>query len=483
MNFISLTYALFLGAVFLLYWRLPRRGQSLLILIASYVFYGWWDYRFCALIFISSIIDFSVGLALGRKFERRTRRVLLAISLVANLGMLGFFKYFDFFRENLAQLGSAVGWQMDGVTLDIILPVGISFYTFQTMSYTIDVYRGHLKPTSAFVDYMAYVSFFPQLVAGPIERATSLLPQFLSDRSFDLSEARDGLRRILWGVAKKLILADNLAVIVELVYGNPGAYSEAKLVFATVCFAFQIYCDFSAYSDIAIGTAQLFGIKLMRNFAYPYFSQSVAEFWRRWHISLSTWFRDYVFIPLGGSRGKRRTMIVSMLITFVISGLWHGASWNFVIWGAVNGLLIVPSALQKNPRRLTVKDVPGGESYFPSVWVALKIGLTFGFICLGWVFFRAETLQDAWSMVVRMLSFWSWTGGGETLNAGVSSKIMSMLLAVFVAVEWMQRREVHALCRLERWPMWTRWLLYTLILWLAIAVQPVRVGDFIYFQF
>ena len=483
MNFATLTFALFLGLVFLVYWRLPRRGQSAWLLLASYVFYGWWDYRFCALMLVSSVVDYAVGLSLERVAQQYKRRILLGISLAVNLGMLGFFKYFNFFRDNLMQAASQIGWHMDAVTLDIVLPVGISFYTFQTMSYTIDVYRGHLKPTSAFIDYMAYVSFFPQLVAGPIERATSLLPQFLSERSFDFSEACDGLRRILWGLAKKLILADNLAIVVNQVYGDPGAYSESKLIFATVCFAFQIYCDFSAYSDIATGTAQLFGIKLMRNFAYPYFSQSVAEFWRRWHISLSTWFRDYVFIPLGGSRGGRRIMIQSMLITFVISGLWHGASWNFVVWGAINGVLIIPSALQRNPRRLTSKDVPGGESYFPSVFTIMKMVITFGCICIGWVFFRAETLPDAWAILVRVFGFWSWSGGGEALNAEVSSRLLLMILVAFGVVEWSQRRKLHALAGLQNWPRWTRWLVYTILLWLAVAMQPVRVGDFIYFQF
>ena len=381
------------------------------------------------------------------------------------------------------QIASSVGWHVDGVTLDIVLPVGISFYTFQTMSYTIDVYRGHMRPTSALVDYMAYVSFFPQLVAGPIERATSLLPQFLSERSFDPMQACDGLRRILWGVAKKLILADNLAIIVNQVYGDPGAYSEAKLVFATVCFAFQIYCDFSAYSDIAIGTAQLFGIKLMRNFAYPYFSQSVAEFWRRWHISLSTWFRDYVFIPLGGSRGKRRIMIQSMLVTFVLSGLWHGASWNFVVWGAINGLLIIPSALQNNPRRLTVQDVPGGEWLIPRAGAVLRMVLTFTCICLGWVFFRAETIHDAWSIVTRMISPWSWDSGGKTLNAQIDVRVVLLLLIVFVVVEWWQRREPHVLAGLSILPRCVRWMIYTILLWLALGMQPVKVSDFIYFQF
>ena len=302
-TFASLTFFLFLPLVFALHWvQRNRTGQNVVLILASYLFYGWWDYRFCGLMLISSLVDFTMGRALSRTVSTNHRRLWLAISLVNNLGLLGFFKYFNFFRENFVQLTQQVGWQVNAGTLEIILPVGISFYTFQTLSYTIDVYRKRLEPTASLTQYLAFVSFFPQLVAGPIERATSLLPQLPHRRNFDETLSREGLRQILWGLIKKLILADRLAVIVDTYYGDPTPRTGPMLALGTICFAFQIYCDFSAYSDLAIGTARLFGIRLSRNFAYPYFAQSPSEFWRRWHISLSTWFRDYVYVPLGGNR-------------------------------------------------------------------------------------------------------------------------------------------------------------------------------------
>ena len=316
MHFTSLTFILFLTVVFGLYWSLrASRHQNLIIVLASYTFYGWWDYRFCTLILISSLIDFLIGRKIGQTENKASRKLLLTISLTCNLGLLALFKYYGFFAENFLAFAQSFGWTPNDLTLNLVLPVGISFYTFQTLSYTIDVYRGQLKPSTSVIDYLAFVSFFPQLVAGPIERGTNLLPQFQKQRSFNVEDATDGCRLILWGFFKKLAIADILAVPVDAAYDHWDEASGAQLGLATVFFAFQIYCDFSAYSDIAIGTARLFSIKLMRNFAYPYFSQSLSEFWGRWHISLSTWFRDYVYIPLGGNRNGSIAMHRNIILT------------------------------------------------------------------------------------------------------------------------------------------------------------------------
>ena len=324
MNFATVTFLLYLPAVFALYWVVRRRtSQNAVLVIASYLFYGWWDYRFCALMLGSSLLDFAIGWLLGKTEKTLGRRILLAASIGANLGLLGVFKYYNFFVGNFQHLMSSIGWQVSDVTLEIILPVGISFYTFQTLSYTIDVFRKQLKPTHNLLDYLAFVSFFPQLVAGPIERATRLLPQFEAKREFNQAVARDGCRLILWGLFKKLVVADRLSIFVNEYYADSQA-GGSVLALATVFFAFQIYCDFSAYSDIAIGSARLFNIRLMRNFNYPYFAKNLTEFWHRWHISLSTWFRDYVYIPLGGSRVGTFRRILNVMITFLVSGFWHG---------------------------------------------------------------------------------------------------------------------------------------------------------------
>ena len=334
MVFSTITFFLFLGLVWSGYWAIGRRRpQNVLLILASYAFYSWWDYLFCALMLASSVVDYAAGLGLARTTRPAGRRAWLGMSLAVNLGMLGFFKYFNFFADSLREAAAMVGVQLDPITLSVVLPVGISFYTFQTLGYTIDVYRGRAQACRDAVDYFAYVSFFPQLVAGPIERATNLLGQFAKPRHLTRDHAVDGCRQILWGLTKKMLLADNLAPIVELAYQNPSGTSGPLLLFGTVCFAFQIYCDFSGYTDIARGTARLFGFELMRNFACPYFSRNVGEFWRRWHISLSTWFRDYVYIPLGGNHARRGRRAFNVMVTFCLSGLWHGASWNFVVWG------------------------------------------------------------------------------------------------------------------------------------------------------
>lgn len=329
MLFNSIDFAIFLPVVFVLYWFVINRNlklQNLLIVAASYLFYGWWDWRFLLLILFSTVVDYLIGLGLKREKNQTKRKVLLWLSILVNLGFLGFFKYYNFFLENFVSAFSFLGTQLSASSLDIILPVGISFYTFQTLSYSIDVYKQRLEPTSDFIAFSAFVSFFPQLVAGPIERAVHLLPQFYTKRTFDYLKAVGGMRQILWGLFKKIVIADNCAMYANTIFNNSEAYSGSALVLGALFFAFQIYCDFSGYSDIAIGTSRLFGFDLMRNFAFPYFSRDMAEFWRRWHISLSTWFRDYLYIPLGGSRGGTWMKVRNTFIIFIVSGFWHGAN-------------------------------------------------------------------------------------------------------------------------------------------------------------
>jgi D-alanyl-lipoteichoic acid acyltransferase DltB (MBOAT superfamily) len=486
MTFASLTFLLFFPVVFALHWAARRRTwQNLILIITSYVFYGWWDYRFCALMLISSLIDYGIGWALGRTQRASSRRGWLWLSIVCNLGLLGFFKYFNFFAENLQQMADMVGWQLNTGTLEIILPVGISFYTFQTLSYTIDVYRQRMSPTRNLIDYLAFVSFFPQLVAGPIERATHLLPQFARSRQFDEEVARDAFCQILWGFVKKLVLADRLAAYVDSVYAAPDAAQGPALALATVCFAFQIYCDFSAYSDIAIGTAKLFGVDLIRNFAYPYFSQTMSEFWRRWHISLSTWFRDYVYLPLGGSHTTRTRSAINVLITFVVSGLWHGAAWRFLLWGGLNGGAVV--AEKRLGTDASPADTPGGEHLIPRPRTLIRMLWTFTLACVCWVFFRASTIYDGCVVLRNILRDLFTPSAYELLVRQVRAdpflSTTLVVLAAFIVVEWIQRREEHPL-RIRSWSLPVRWATYTILIWGSLNLMPTsRVNPFIYFTF
>jgi len=488
MTFTTLTFLLFLIVVFTSYWALRRRRpQNVLLVVCSYAFYAWWDYRFCALMLISTLVDYTAARLLMASSGFTRRRFWLGVSIVVNLGMLGFFKYFNFFADSFQNLAGLVGWTIEPVTLHVILPVGISFYTFQTLGYTIDVYRRRSKACKNLLDYFTYVSFFPQLVAGPIERAHRLLEQFAAPRTFDRAVAADGCRQMLWGIAKKMLIADNLAPFVEAAYADPGSAGGPQLIFATVCFAFQIYCDFSGYTDIAIGTAKLFGIRLMRNFAYPYFSQSVAEFWRRWHISLSTWFRDYVYLPLGGSKVGVGRRAWNIMITFLVSGLWHGASWNFVIWGGVNGAAILPVSLRKHaPERLGPRDVPGGDGRLPQPAVFARMLGTFAIICATWVFFRARTFDDALTVFARgaggLFSGAGWAELGDIIGRNSRSKIPVLLLLVFIAVEWIQRGVPHGLARLPK-KRAVRWLIYTTVVWIVVFWGTRASSPFIYFQF
>lgn len=481
MTFTTLTFLLFVPAVFGLYWSLPRqRARNLLLVAASYVFYAWWDVRFSLLMLVASLVDFTAGLLLARTEREGLRRAVVAGSCTVGLGLLGFFKYFHFFADNLRLAAELVGVQLSPLTLRVVLPVGISFYTFQTLSYVIDVYRRRLPATRDVVEYMAYVSFFPQLVAGPIERGAHLLPQFQSARRFDLDQARDGLRFMLWGFFKKMALADNLGAVADAAYANPAAADGPTLALATFAFAFQIYCDFSAYSDIAVGCARLFGIRLMRNFAHPYFSRSVAEFWRRWHISLSSWFADYVYVPLGGSRTSRARQAFNVMVTFLLSGFWHGASWNFVIWGGLNGLMVLRASLRRSPVKARAGDVPGGEGLLPSPSALFGMAGTFAFACLAWVFFRAATVTDA-LIVFDRIAEGPWSAEVLRRTLAPSAHLLA-LVGALVALEWLTRRHWHPL-RVEAWPRPLRWALYTLLAWTTLGLGRGVSGAFIYFQF
>ncbi|WP_417858956.1 MBOAT family O-acyltransferase [Xanthomarina gelatinilytica] len=478
MLFNSIDFAIFLPLVFALYWFVTNKHlklQNLLIVVASYVFYGWWDWRFLSLIVFSTLVDYTVGLYLGKETSKNKRKALLWTSIIVNLGFLGFFKYYNFFLDNFVAAFSFFGYPISARSLNIILPVGISFYTFQTLSYSIDVYRKKLEPTKDLIAFAAFVSFFPQLVAGPIERATNLLPQFYKKRSFKYHQAVDGLRQILWGLFKKMVIADNCAILVNTVFDNHQDYSGSTLVLGAVFFAFQIYGDFSGYSDIAIGTARLFGFKLMQNFAFPYFSRDIAEFWRRWHISLSTWFRDYLYIPLGGSRGTKNKVIRNVFIIFIVSGFWHGANWTFIVWGALNAIYFLPLLLaNKNRNHL---EVVAFNKKWPSIKAILNILLTFGLTTLAWIFFRAENINHAFQYLKGIFN--------KSLFSMPELRPTNILvlLIVFIAMEWLGRRNQYAI---ETFGLqWKRPLrlafYYTIIILIFLFSRNEK--TFIYFQF
>ncbi|MFO7652563.1 MAG: MBOAT family O-acyltransferase [Candidatus Krumholzibacteriia bacterium] len=477
MLFNSGAFALFLPLVFALYWtlsRAPLRMQNALLVVASYVFYGWWDWRFLSLIAFSSTVDYVVGLGLAGTADERRRRVLLLVSLATNLGLLGVFKYYDFFIESAAELLTGIGVQPNVSTLRIILPVGISFYTFQTLSYTIDIYRRKLEPTRDAVAFFAFVSFFPQLVAGPIERASNLLPQFLRPRRFDEDAARDGVRQMVNGFLKKVVVADNLAPHVDTIFGGAQTADGLTLWIGVFFFAIQIYCDFSGYSDIALGTARLFGFELMRNFRFPYFARDIAEFWRRWHISLSTWFRDYVFIPLGGSRASTSRRILNTMITFTVSGLWHGANWTFVIWGFLNGLYYVPLALIGRHRQN--RGEPAEGRLIPSAAEAASMLLTFVATLVAWVFFRADSLRHALTYLGGMF------GRGWEPSALQTYAPLLMMCGLLLGIEWLQRYRRYAL-DIGGLPLTVRWGIYQAAILVFLVFGSFREQAFIYFQF
>jgi len=477
MLFNSIDFAIFLPIVFILYWFVTSKNlkiQNLLIVVASYVFYGWWDWRFLSLILFSTIVDFTTGQLIHREDKQVRRKLFLWISIIVNLGFLGFFKYYNFFAENFVQAFTFLGHPIKANSLNIILPVGISFYTFQTLSYTIDIYKRKLEPTKDFIAFAAFVSFFPQLVAGPIERATNLLPQFYYKRKFEYSQAVDGLRQILWGLFKKIVIADNCAEYANIIFNNSGDYSGSTLILGALFFACQIYGDFSGYSDIAIGTARLFGFNLMQNFAFPYFSRDIAEFWRRWHISLSTWFRDYLYIPLGGSRGGLSMKIRNTFIIFVVSGFWHGANWTFIVWGALNALYYIPLMLAKR-NRANLEVVAKGK-LIPSFRDIINIFITFNLTLLAWVFFRANNLKHAFSYLSGIFS--------KSLfeKPQVLPTVIIGLIGIFIFIEWLGRDNKYALEKLFSKNRLLRWGLYFVIALLIFFVSGKQ-QEFIYFQF
>jgi D-alanyl-lipoteichoic acid acyltransferase DltB (MBOAT superfamily) len=487
MLFNSIDFAVFLPIVFLLYWFVTNtnlKAQNLLIVFASYFFYGWWDWRFLSLIIFSTIVDYSIGYLLADEEKTRKRKLLLWISIIVNLGFLGFFKYYNFFLENFIEGFSLLGVPFSAGSLSIILPVGISFYTFQTLSYTIDVYKRKLEPTKDFIAFAAFVSFFPQLVAGPIERATNLLPQFYKKRHFDYRLAVDGLQQVLWGLFKKIVIADNAALYVNQIFENYDGYSGSTLLLGGIFFAFQIYGDFSGYSDIAIGISRLFGFNLMQNFAFPYFSRDIAEFWRRWHISLSTWFRDYLYIPLGGSKGGVSMKIRNTFIIFLVSGFWHGANWTFVVWGFINACYFLPVMLLKQNRK-NIGVVAEGK-YLPNLRELFQIGFTFFLTVIAWIFFRADSLSEAFKYLKRLFSsslFSISTQDLKRISFGADILYYIGLLLIFIVIEWLMRNKQHGLqLQASKFSRPIRWIFYYLIgfaiFWFGASQQ-----DFIYFQF
>jgi alginate O-acetyltransferase complex protein AlgI len=481
MLFNSIDFAIFSPIVFALYWFVANKNlklQNFLIVAASSFFYGWWDWRFLSLILFSSIIDYTIGQKLRVEENETKRKVLLWSSILLNLGFLGFFKYYNFFLDNFITAFSFFGTEINANSLNFILPVGISFYTFQTLSYTIDVYKRKLEPTNDIIAFSAFVSFFPQLVAGPIERATNLLPQFYKKREFNYTKAVDGMRQILWGLFKKIVIADNCALYANEIFNNSSDYTGSTLFMGAIFFTFQIYCDFSGYSDIAIGTSRLFGFNLKQNFAFPYFSRDIAEFWRRWHISLSTWFRDYLYIPLGGSRGGKWNKIRNVFIIFIISGFWHGANWTFIIWGALNALFFLPLLLT-NKNRNNLEVVAQGK-VLPSLKELFSILFTFSLTVFAWVFFRAENLSHA---VQYILDVFKNPGSFLLVSVYMKHKVILLLLFLFVLVEWFGREGQYAIAHIGiKWKRPFRYALYYVII-IAIIFFGGKEQQFIYFQF
>lgn len=472
MLFNSLPFAVFLPIVFAVYWALHNslRSQNIMLLTASYIFYGWWDARFLSLIVASTVVDYLLGQYLAAATNALKRKLLLTASMIFNLGLLGVFKYYNFFMENFMEIANSVGLHTNPVLLKIALPVGISFYTFQTMSYTIDIYRKQLEPTKDFIAFAAFVGYFPQLVAGPIERASNLLPQMSKRRYFDYQKAVDGMRQALWGFFKKVVIADAVAPLVDQAFGDPSGFSAIALITGALLFSIQIYCDFSGYSDIAIGISKIFGIDLMQNFRTPYFSRDIAEFWRRWHISLSTWFRDYLYIPLGGSRGSTALKVRNTFAIFIVSGFWHGANWTFIIWGLINALLFLPLLLAKR-NRSNLNDAEISDLH--------RILLTFSITTIAWIFFRADSLSHAIDYL-QNIAIW---------NSGKSISIKPTLV-VYIALlflgDWIGRKHDFSLNILTEGIL-SKSPLMRLTLYLSLAyLILLYIGgqqNFIYFQF
>jgi D-alanyl-lipoteichoic acid acyltransferase DltB (MBOAT superfamily) len=474
MSFTTPAFLLFLAVVYWLYWRLGFRQQNVLIFGASLFFYGWWDWRFLSLLFFTSTVDYWVALRLMTATEERTRKQLLFLSIASNLTVLGFFKYYNFFAGSFHAGMKTLGLGLDLPLLEVVLPLGISFYTFQALSYTIDVYRRELPAVQDYVQYMCFITFFPHMVAGPIQQATHFLVQFEKPRHFDWEESVDGARQMLWGFFKKMVIADSLAPMVEATYGQPSTASGSDFLWATYFFAFQIYCDFSGYTDIAIGCAKLFNFHLSRNFTYPYFSESIPEFWRRWHIALSNWFRRYLYIPLGGNRVSKLRWYLNILVVFIVSGLWHGANWTFLIWGFLHGLYFLGYVIftkgHADSHELTFAPSP----LWPRI---LKILLTFHLVCFAWIFFRAGSIQDAFLAIQKI----GGAIGSLAITRPGTTKGLPWI-ALLLVVEWFARNHQHALARMPQIPV-LRWGAYYALVLIIVFSAPLSYVPFIYFQF
>ena len=486
MLFNSVEFAIFLPIVFFLYWfvfQKNRNKQNLLILLVSYFFYAWWDWRFLFLLAFSTFLDYFSGLKIEQSQSERKSKFWLVLSIGINLGLLGFFKYYNFFINELTAAFTSAGIIINPWTLKVILPVGISFYTFHGLSYIIDVYKKRIIAEKNFVDYAVFVSYFPLLVAGPIERATHLLPQFKKARKFDYQKATDGLRQILWGLFKKMVIADNCAIYANSIFNSSGDHNGSTLFIGALFFTFQIYCDFSGYSDIALGASRLFGIELLRNFAFPYFSRDIAEFWRRWHISLSTWFRDYLYFPLGGSQGGTWMKVRNTFIIFIVSGFWHGANWTFLAWGFLNALYFIPLLLL-NKNRNYLHVIPT-HNLLPSLKEFFQILFTFFLTVIAWIFFRSDTISQAFKIIKEIFSKSifqkpSFLGKFDMIYFFIHCAMIGLL----IMVEWLHRDKQFGL-QFNRKTMNSkvrRWSIYTVIV-LFILLFGGKQNNFIYFQF
>lgn len=479
MLFNSIHFLIFFPLVVTLYFLIPHRYRWFLLLISSYYFYMSWRLEYVILILLSTIVDYLAGIAIYNTKNKKKKKIFLGISLFINLGLLFAFKYFNFFSESIRALLTIFTIQLHPITLKWLLPVGISFYTFQTISYTIDVYREKIKPEKHFGIFAVYVSFFPQLVAGPIERAKHLLPQFYQKHLFDYKRITDGIKLMLWGIFKKVVIADKLAIFVDAVYNNPTSYSSSSLIIATFLFAFQIYCDFSGYSDIAIGSAQVMGFDLMDNFKRPYFSRSITEFWQRWHISLYSWFRDYIYIPLGGNRVSKLRHFLNVFIVFFVSGLWHGANWTFVLWGSLHGFYLIFGEITKHLRqKLSVLIF---LSKFPKIHSLLQISITFLLISFSWIFFRANNFSDL-IYILKSISinfvFDSNKLGFNFYKIIIAGVLILVLESVHLLQSHIKMREF-----LSERPLMIRWFIYLLLILFILTFGVFNNGNFIYFQF
>ena len=482
MIFNSLNFTLFLSIVFVFYWFVTNKSlkiQNILLLVSSYFFYACWDWRFLFLLIFSTVLDYYTGIKMSDAKNQASKKFWFWLSISFNLGFLGVFKYYNFFAASFADAIANFGMQVNPLTLKVILPVGISFYTFHGLSYVIDIYKDRIKAEKNFIDYSVFVSFFPLLVAGPIERATHLLPQIQKKRVFNFENAVDGLKQILWGLFKKVVIADNCAKFANIIFDNYTDYSGSTLALGAVFFAFQIYGDFSGYSDIALGTARLFGIDLLRNFAFPYFSRDIAEFWRRWHISLSTWFRDYLYIPLGGSKGGIWMKVRNTFIIFLVSGFWHGANWTFIIWGLLNALFIMPSIIFNTNR--TNLDIVAQGKLFPTLKEFLSILFTFSLTVFAWIFFRSNTIDQALGYISRIFSasFFS----VPLVKVDMYDTYIYALVMLFIIIEWLGREQKYALAQvMPNKPKVYRWAFYYLLI-VIIFIFAGSNQEFIYFQF